>query len=156
MFSCRAQVGTKGGSPEQSLESVFLGLTERIKDTTNTSSGATFLREDALLAFVAITDEDEGGTEDTPERDVTEYPALFDTIKGQRERWAAAVIAGEQKCKSNGFGEAAEAKRLKQFVAQVGKNGIFSSICTGDLTDGLTKALATFDQACKSFPTGPK
>jgi hypothetical protein len=156
MFSCRAQVGTDGGSPEQSLESVFLGLTDRIEDGTNNASDTSFLRADALLAFVAITDEDEGGTEGSPAREVSEYPALFDGIKGSRERWSAAVIAGEKKCSSKGLGEAAEAKRLKQFIADVGKNGVFSSLCTGDLTDGLTKALETFGAACKSFPTGPK
>lgn len=156
IFPCRAQAGTNGGSPEQSLESAFVGLTDRITDGTNTASGASFIREDALLAFIAITDEDEGGTEDEPERDVKDYPALFDTIKGGRERWAAAVIAGEKKCSSKGLGEAAEAKRLKQFVADVGKNAVFSSICTGDLTEGLTKALETFDVACKAFPTGPR
>lgn len=156
LFPCRAQVGTKGSSPEQSLESVFLALTDRIKDGANMASGASFLREDALLAFVAITDEDEGGTEDEPERDGAEYPALFDSIKGGRERWAAAVIAGEKKCSSKDFGEAAEAKRLKQFVSAVGKNGVFSSICTGDLTEGLTKALETFGAACKTFPSGPR
>ncbi len=155
MFACRAQVGTKGGSPEQSLESVYLGLTTRITDGTNTDNGASFIRKDALLAFVAITDEDEGGTENEPARDMSTYPGLFDGIKDGRGRWAAAVIAGETKCSSKGLGSAAEAKRLKQFIADVGKNGVFSSICTGDLTEGLTKALETFDQACKSFPSGP-
>ena len=37
----------------------------------------------------------------------------------------------------------------------MGKNGVFSSICTGDLTTGLTDARPTFDQACKDFPAGP-
>lgn len=39
--------------------------------------------------------------------------------------------------------------------ALLGKNGVFASICTGDLTDGLTQALTKFDQACKDFPSGP-
>ena len=62
---------------------------------------------------------------------------------------------GEQSCTAPKLGKAAEAKRLKQFVGDVGKNGVFSSICTGDLTEGLSKALKTFDQACKDFPVGP-
>ena len=79
----------------------------------------------------------------------------FDKIKGDRGRWASAVIAGPTACTSPGFGAAAEAKRLQGFIAAAGKNGVFASICTGDLTDGLTKALTTFDQACKDFPSGP-
>ncbi|MDB4934648.1 MAG: putative lipoprotein [Labilithrix sp.] len=154
-FGCRAQYGTKGSNIERPLESTLLGVTARIADGTNTANGASFLREDALLAFVIITDEDEGGTENEPARAVTEYPKELDKVKGERGRWASAVIAGEKACSSPGLGQAAEAKRLKGFITDVGKNGVFSSICTGDLTDGLTQALAKFDQACREFPSGP-
>jgi hypothetical protein len=154
-FGCRAQFGTKGSNIERPLENTLLGVTARISDGTNTASGASFLREDALLAFVNITDEDEGGTENEPARNVADYPKELDKVKGERGRWASAVIAGPSACSSPGLGQAAEAKRLKSFINDVGKNGVFSSICTGDLTDGLTQALAKFDQACREFPSGP-
>jgi hypothetical protein len=155
MFACRAQAGTSGSNIERDIESAFLSVTDRIADGSNTANGQPFVREDALLAMVLITDEDEGGTENQPKRPVSQYPALFDGVKKERGRWAAAVIAGETQCTSPGLGNAAEAKRMKEFITAVGKNGVFASICTGDLTDGLTKALATFDQACKDFPSGP-
>jgi len=155
-FACRAQYGIKGDNIERVIESALLGVTARIADKKNTMGGVSFVREDALLAFVMITDEDEGGTENEPKRPVSEYPAEFDKVKGgERGRWAAAAIAGPNKCSSAGLGNAAEAKRVKDFITGVGKNGVFSSICTGDLTTGLTQALATFDQACKDFPSGP-
>ncbi len=151
-FACRARVGTGGSGNERPLASLHLGLTDRIKDGTNASNGSGFLRDDALLAFVVLTDEDESSN--TPP--ISDYPAMFDAVKGgERGRWAAAVIAGETKCSSKQFGSATEAKKLKEFVTDVGKNGVFSSICEGDLTPGVTKALTLFDQACKSFPTGP-
>ncbi len=155
-FACRAQYGTNGTNIERGLETMFLGVTARIADKTNTASGTSFIREDALLAFVIITDEDEGGTENQPKRTpVTGYAAEFDKVKGERARWAAAAIAGPMACSSPGLGNAAEAKRLKDFIGAVGKNGVFSSICAGDLTQGLSDALAKFDQACKDFPSGP-
>jgi hypothetical protein len=154
-FGCRAQFGTKGSNIERPLENTLLAVTERIADGTNAAAGASFVREDALLAFVIITDEDEGGTENKPARNVTEYPKELDKVKGERGRWASAVIAGPSACSSPGLGQAAEAKRLKGFITDVGKNGVFSSICAGDLTDGLTQALAKFDQACREFPSGP-
>ena len=64
------------------------------------------------------------------------------------------MIASPTACKSS-FGNAAEATCDKEFITGVGKNGVFSSICTGDLTTGLTDARPTFDQACKDFPAGP-
>lgn len=152
-FSCRAQVGTNGDNEERPLESMLLSVTTAAG--ANSSAGAPFVREDALLAFVVITDEDEGGTENKPARPVTSYAAEFDKVKGDRARWASAVIAGPNKCSSAGLGSAAEATRLKGFITDVGKNGVFASICTGDLTDGLSQALAKFDQACREFPSGP-
>ena len=151
-FGCRAPGGTSGSSYERMLESGLLSVADRVKDGTN----GDFVREDALLAMVYITDEDEGGTENQPKRPVSAYPALYDAVKGgERGKWAAAVIAGETNCSSPGLGNAAEAKRMKEFVTSVGKNGVFASICVGNLTEGLTKALQTFDQACKDFPAGP-
>ena len=155
-FACRAQYGVEGDNIERVIESALLGVTARITDKKNTLNGASFIREDALLALVLITDEDEGGTENEPKRPVSQYPAEFDKVKGgERGRWAAAAIAGPSKCSSAGLGNAAEAKRVKDFITGVGKNGVFSSICTGDLTTGLSEAIAKFDQACREFPSGP-
>lgn len=149
-FGCRAQVGVQGSDVERPLESLWLSLTTAA--AANSSKGDAFLRRDALLAFVVLTDEDEGGRENKPARPVSEYIKALDAIKAGRGRWASAVIAGQTACESTGLGNAIEATRLKSFTHDVGKNGVFSSICAGDLTEGLTQALATFDQACKDFP----
>lgn len=149
VFSQRASLGTNGSNVERGLEAIRLGA--------NHPTNAGFIRKDALYGFVIITDEDEGGaSENSPAAPVATYLAHLDNLKEQRARWAAAVIAGEKVCNSAGFGSAAEARRLKDFVSQAGKNGIFSSICEGDLTKGLSAALATFDAACKNFPPATK
>jgi hypothetical protein len=158
-FACRAQVGTIGRNIERPLESARLAVTDRISDGLNTMNGQSFVREDALLALVIITDEDEGsanGGNVTPEplKDAPLYAADFDAVKIFRGRWASAVIAGDRGCDTP-LGKAADAVRLRQFTTTVGKNGIFHSICDGDLTEGLKAALKTFTDACKDFP-GPK
>jgi hypothetical protein len=159
-FSCRAEVGTSGPSIEMPLYSLKLALNDRMADGTN----AGFLRPDALLAVVILTDEDDCSREDnnfTIQSDscktmqnlhpVSEYAAMLDAAAGGTGRWATAVIAGDKECTSS-FGKAIEASRLKDFVSLAGSNGIFSSICAGDLTVGLKGALDTFDAACKNFP----
>ncbi len=162
-FSCIAQVGTSGPGYEMPLESLKLALNDRMKDGTN----AGFLREDALLAIIILTDEDDCsrtdnnfsvGTADSCEagptvQPVGAYKSMLDTVAKGAGRWAAGVIAGPGpgECSSS-FGKAVEAKRLKDFVAAVGKNGTFSSICDGNLGTGLKKALDTFDGACRSLP----
>ena len=159
-FACRAQVGTGGPSEEMPLESMRLALTDRVADGTNTG----FVRDDALLAVVFLTDEDEcsfkgktltEGFGDLCESNGAEAPEAYvltlDQIKGDRARWATAVIAGKTQCQSS-FGSAAEAKRLGRFVTATGKNAVFSSICDGDLAKSLEEAIAKFGEACKSFP----
>ncbi len=157
-FTTIANVGLAGPSWEMPLEGSRRALGDRLQDTNK-----GFVRDDALLGIVYLTDEDdcsltkanitlpEGSTCSAVSEPTGTYTSFFDKLKGVRGRWAAAVIAGQTKCKST-FGSAIEAKRLKTFVTEVGASAIFSSICEGDLSKGLEEALNTFNTACKSFP----
>ena len=84
---------------------------------------------------------------------VSTYVDAFDAFKEERGRWAVSVIAGigPGDCSSS-LGNAAEATRLVEFAALTGDNAITSSICDGDLSQGLADALATFEAACNNFP----
>jgi hypothetical protein len=160
-FSCAAKVGTDGDSSEMPLEATKLALLDRIQDGYNSG----FLREDALLAVVMLTDENDcsvsGDPVDVTSLDiclqanpVEQYLAALDALKGgERGRWAAAVIAGPGPgtCEST-FGSAEEATRLKQFTTAVGQNAVFSSICAGDLATSLHDAFETFGIACENIP----
>jgi hypothetical protein len=168
-LACRANVGTDGpGAAEMPLYGGMLGRSYRITDGTN----AGLLRDDALLALVMITDEDDCSRTDdnitmTPTQDICAggHPGyvstegaveFYDTLKGGRGRWASAVIAGPTAC-SSAFGDAAEAHKLKQFVSEMNmggtsQNGVFASICDGNRAQSLQTALDTFQAACESFP----
>jgi hypothetical protein len=160
-FSCLANVGTYGSGYEMPLEALSLGLVDRVADGTN----AGFLRPDALLAVVILTDEDDCSRTDngftvkmtdtcatTPGlQPLTHYVQVLDAVSHGPGRWAVAVLAGDKACTS-AFGEAEQAKRLQSFVALAGANGTFGSICAGDLTAPLQKALDVFDSACRNFP----
>ena len=158
MFSTIANVGLKGSAIEMPLEGSRLALDARLKD-----SNAGFLRSDALLGLVYMTDEDDCSRLDnnfraSPTQSCTEvaqvpideYVSFFDKLKGDRSRWATAVIAGASACHSS-FGSAIEATRLKDFTKKLGTSAVFSSICEGDLSKALEEALNTFDVACKNF-----
>ncbi len=159
-FSCVANVGTTGPGLEMPLYATQLALRDRIADGTN----AGFLREDALLAIVILTDEDDCsrtdngfsiltdacGANNGDYMPVVETVDFLDTLVGSRGRWATAVIAGPSACTSS-FGDATHAENLQQFVSITGENAVFSSICSGDLTTALAEALDTFDAACQGF-----
>jgi len=169
-FTCLADVGTSGSAIEMPLGAAELGLTARVQDGQN----AGFLREDALLALVVLTDEDDcsvhgdtytipGSTMQAPAiaceprarelAPVSDYSATFDTLKGDPGRWAIASIAGPGPgvCMSS-FGNALEATRLRELSEAKAPNGVFASVCDGDLSVALRQALDTFERACSSFP----
>jgi hypothetical protein len=148
-FACRAMVGTAGASQEQPLACLDQALTTRITDGSNADNGAPFVREDALLGVVIITDEDESNT--TP---VADFVAGLDRVKKGRDRWSAALVSGPAagSCSSSQFGSAAAAPRLHELIAKIGVNGVASSICAGDLVASLEGALKTFERVCKAFP----
>jgi hypothetical protein len=169
-FACNAKLGTNGSGMEMPLETMRMAFDARVKDGTN----AGFLRDDALLAVVILTDENDCSRSDNnftvklgngqngtsngecdPKdlNKVQDYADFLDQLKGGTGRWATAVVAGPGPgdCMS-AFGSAEEATRLKDFVGLAGQNGVFSSICDGDLTIGLHNALETFQAACESFP----
>ena len=160
-FACIAQVGTNGVEFEQPLAVMESALVARVADGANVD----FVREDALLAIVVLTDEDDCSSDKTTVTDdsgcafdrdelipVDRVLATIDGVKGDRGRWATAVVAGPGpgSCSSD-FGSAREGQRLRQFVDGVGENAVFSSICEGDLSVALDEALQTFDAACRTF-----
>lgn len=158
-FACVANVGTTGPADEMPLAAMRMALEDRMQDGTNQG----WRRDDALLAIVFLTDENDcsyeqavtlGFTEtlcNSQMEPVANYVAFLDQYTGDRARWAAAAIAGDADCSSD-FGDADYAERLDQFIQQTGANGVLSSICSGDLTTGLADALAVFSSACEGFP----
>ncbi len=160
-FSCAAKIGTFGPGVEMPLLASELALVDRMKDGAN----AGFLRDDALLAIVYITDEEDCSRLDNDFTEINDYCTVnepqvippshfaetFNALKGGPGRWATAAIAGPGVCRS-AFGNAYEAARLKQFVGLAGANGIFASICDGNMEKALELALDTFKAACNAFP----
>lgn len=156
-FACVAEVGTEGPGFEMQLHASELALSARMADGVN----AGFLRDDALLAVVYLTDEDDcsrhdnnfevQATEPCTNEPPSQWVQFFDQLKGDRGRWATAVIAGPTDCTSD-FGDAVAADRLQEFVQLTGENAVFSSICDGDLAGSLQAALDTFQAACDGFP----
>lgn len=177
-FSQLAAVGNECTSTchTMPLQAMKLSLSDRIADGYN----AGYLREEALLALVFLTDRDDCSSSQTalecipppgnhpggcPVNDpntlepVATYVDFLDDLKGGRERWAAAVIAAPppSSCQSpSGGGTALPASRLSEFITQTGENGVFSTVCADDLTPALEEALNTFMKACEDLPPPPE
>ncbi len=152
-FGCRAGMGTAGSSIEKPIDGLVLSLTDRLGDQNK-----NFVREDALLAFVILTDEEDSSTS-------TGIAAIqkLDLLKKARGRWAGAVISGQKagSCTTPGH-SAVQAPKLHQLVDNAadpatGKNNvIWRTICQENFDTAVKDALDTFTVACLNIPPLPK
>lgn len=156
-FGCRAGLGTGGSATEKPIDGLVMSLTDRAADQNK-----TFLRDDALLAFFVLTDEEDSSS-NTPQQAIQK----LDQIKKVRGRWAGAVIAGQKSgsC-TTGSGASShtgyQAPKLHQLVEgaadpATGKNNvIWRTICQESFDTAVKDALDTFTVACKNIPPLPK
>jgi hypothetical protein len=109
-----------------------------------------FLRDDALLVVVAITDEDEQPDPDASAQEL--YNRLIAIKGGDIKKIVFLGIGGATQC-NGAYGSAQEATLLRDitnlFIAN--QRGVFWDLCQGNLEQGLTQALTTIDSACEDF-----
>lgn len=108
-----------------------------------------FLRDDALLVVVAITDEDEQPVPGATAQEV--YDRLVG-IKGDVNKMVFLGIGGASAC-AGVYGTAKHATKLEEvsnkFIAA--QRGVFWDLCKGNLDQGLTQALGVIESACQDF-----
>jgi hypothetical protein len=109
-----------------------------------------FMRDDALLVVVAITDEDEQPVPGATAQEV--YDNLV-AIKGDVGKMVFLGIGGASACSDGAYGSAKHATKLEDvtnmFIAQ--QRGVFWDLCQGNLDQGLTQALTVIESACEDF-----
>ena len=108
-----------------------------------------FMRNNALLVVIAITDEDE---QPVPGASAQEIYDRLVAIKGDVNKMVFLGIGGATTCDGL-YGHAREAQKLhnvtKKFVDD--GRGLFWDLCQGNLEQGLTQALTTIQSACEDF-----
>ena len=113
-----------------------------------------FLRDDAVLVVIAVTDEDE---HTIPTRNAQQLYDQLVAAKGDVKDMVFLGIGGgpggcSNQCPDN-YGSADEARKLRNvtdlFIAE--DRGVFWNLCDGDLGSGLAEALEVIEQACDDF-----
>jgi hypothetical protein len=133
VFQRNTAIGTGGSSDEQGLEAAYLALT----DPNLSGANAGFLRQDAALAVIVVSDE-----EDFSNRQVSFYESFFRNLKGfqnQSQFSFSAIVTPRGGC-SNG---ASDGLRYIQIAQATG--GVVESICTANWGNTLSNiGLNTF------------
>ena len=162
-FTCIASMAG-GEFDEMMLEPIRAGLIDRVEDPEAYNAG--FLRDDALLVLVLITDEDDQSVKDVPETwdvflgpgkptPVIEYQKLFVDLKGgDKDRFVAVALSGPKSgsCGQGGDPIAVAAPRLHQFLELNAPNSYWGNICDEDFTKPLAEALEVIKSSCETFP----
>lgn len=108
-----------------------------------------FLRNDAVLVVVALTDEDEQPDDGASAAEL--YDALV-ARKGNVNNMVFLGIGGGSSC-SGVYGTADDAQKLHNltnlFIDQ--ERGVWHDLCVGRLGDGLSAAIDVIENACDDF-----
>ncbi|HUH00650.1 MAG TPA: hypothetical protein VML75_01570 [Kofleriaceae bacterium] len=120
------------------------------------TSGANqgFVRDDALLVVIAITDEDEQPTPGASAGEV--YDRLVALKGGDVNKMVFLGIGGSSNC--DGVYGTAEAADKLQAVSRRFEDvdqGLFWDLCQGQLEDGLAAAMDVIESACDDFCNDP-
>jgi len=163
-FRCIASMDG-GEFDEMPLESARAGLVDRVFDGEGYNAG--FLRDDALLVLVIVTDEDDQSVWEVPsswdilfgpgpKTPVIEYWNEFVDLKGgEPDRFVTVVLSGPKSGTCGGNQDdpgAVAAPRLHQFLELNLTNAYWGSICEDDYTTPLHEALDVIEAVCEVFP----
>lgn len=132
-FTDNVHVGTSGSASEKGLDGAVAALT--YPNIANENAG--FLRDDAKLFVVFVSDEEDQSTES-----VSYYVDLLTAVKdGNPEDLFLAAIAGPATGSCSGDGTAPAAPRYNEAIALTG--GLYGSICDSDF--GVTLQNLAFE-----------
>jgi hypothetical protein len=163
-FECAAVVGTEGNPIEQQASA----LVEAVSSPLNAGDGCNqgFLREDALLVFLVISDEED---------DVNDLPEPQGGSLGDPAQWYEAVLAakggepenavalgllggsprfGDCDELSEGLTGAEQTTRLSGFI-ELFPTHFVGSVCSPDYAPFFAEALEKVAEGCERFvPAG--
>lgn len=148
-FSCAALVGVEGSGYERPMEAMMEAVTTQAgADACN----AGFLRHDAILVVVVITDEDDPGR--SPGDPDTWRDVLVSVKHGDPEAIVPLALAGEYRpyngdCESHDPDEWAE-MRLRAW-AESFPHGRWAPTCGNDYTPFFREAVALVEASCDEF-----
>lgn len=151
-FACVATVGVAGNASERPMN----GMTEAVGQAINAPGGcnAGFVRDDALLVILFLSDDPNYEDEGTPQ---SWYDAVLAAKKGNKD---AVVVAGlipptGKNCKGDAVPMAMiNGAHWAEFIGMWGDHGIAGSICELDYAPFFTEAVGIIDNACDNFIPG--
>ena len=141
-FSCAAQIGTSGDATERAMQAVVEAVTQVEGDPGECNFG--FLRDEALLVIVIITDEPDNTSLGTP---MTWYDDVVAAKAGIPENIVVLSLVNTP----GGACFGGDANNMAAFTMMFGDNGFLADICAPDYMPVFDEAIGVIDVACENY-----
>lgn len=148
-FACAANPGILGADDERVMRSLLDALSPAKGDPGGCNEG--FLRQDALLVVVIITDEDDApnpngnGSGGTPQ---SWYDEIVSYKSGIAENIVVLSLVGQGPVSSC---DAVVNSNIVDFTNLFGGNGFIGDVCWSDYSTFFADALPVVDMACDDY-----
>lgn len=148
-FTCAARVGDGGSTDEHQVEAALAAISPELAAPGACNEG--FIRDDALLVLVIITDEDdEHGSLGEPD----DWFADIVARKGVESNVVTLTLAGispPNECDPDvPFGDAVPGTRIREFT-QMFTYGRFGDVCADNYAPFFDTSLEIIHDACVNF-----
>ena len=159
-FACIADVGVEGNGLEKLMEAMTNAIGPLDADD---GCNAGFIREEAILVYTFVTDEDEActdlGEECSAGDPATWKQALVDAKGGDEDSVVVLGVFGDNDLADGicdpydpDMGQGAmAAPLLRDFVDSFGDHGHYCSVCLPDYNDCFLEAVSTIDTTCEEY-----
>jgi hypothetical protein len=151
-FACAALIGTAGDNDERMMD----GATDAISPALNAAGAcnAGYIRDDALLVAVFISDEDDPGSSlvGSPGDPMSWYDE-FVAVKMFPENVVVLTLTRGSPGNVCGGAQGSEVDgtRLMQFAGLFGANGFIGDICAASFGPFFEEAVGVIEEACENF-----
>lgn len=162
-FRCLGNQGTGGAGDERTMGAVLGAVSSDLLGKDGCNAG--FLRKDAILVVLFVTDEEDGvlntsGARRGSQGEPMEWKQKLIAAKGGDEKGVVVVgLYGDigkkdaicEESKPGGITGAQESPRLTQFVHLFGDYGRSGSVCAADYNPFLQDVVGLISTSCDDF-----
>ena len=152
-FGCAAQVGTSGDGTERPMDALVSAVSSDLGAPGGCNEG--FLRDDALLVTVVITDEWDGpndpespGSSGTPQ---DWYDAVVDAKQGIEENVVVLSLLNYAGGECPPATAEEDGLHIVHFTQMFGDNGFLGGVCEPDYGPIFNEAIGVIETACSNF-----
>jgi hypothetical protein len=160
-FACAAQLGTYGDGIERPMEAMMNTLSDQNDGPGECNED--FIRDDALLVVVIITDEWDGpndpegaGSHSIGDPDVW-YEAVLEAKGGVAENAAVLALINYEATEDmepslcTPLDDYSDGVNIRDFTLKFEQNGFIGGLCLDDFGPIFEQAIGVIDTACENF-----